>query len=74
MAALKKVEIREEEELDEFMVEVDILSECVHNNIVGIKEAFFYDSNLWVSGNIGSLTVCILALLSIYTGSSITVT
>jgi len=50
------------------------LSECVHNNIVGIKEAFFYDSNLWVSGNIGSLTVCILALLSIYTGSSITVT
>lgn len=30
------------------MVEVDILTECVHNNIVGIKEAFFFDHKLWV--------------------------
>ncbi|XP_067934485.1 serine/threonine-protein kinase 10-like isoform X1 [Watersipora subatra] len=48
LAALKKVEIKEEDELDEFMVEVDILTECTHNNIVGIKEAYFFDDHLWL--------------------------
>lgn len=49
LAALKKVDIREEDELDDFMVEVDILSECVHQNVVGINETYFYDNHLWVS-------------------------
>ena len=49
LAALKQVDINAEDELDDFMVEVDILTECVHNNIVGIKEAFFFDHKLWVS-------------------------
>ena len=30
------------------MVEIDILSECKHHNIVGLHEAFFYDNQLWV--------------------------
>ena len=31
------------------MVEIDILAECKHPNIVKLYEAFFYDQALWVS-------------------------
>ena len=48
LAALKSVPIVEEHEMDDFMVEIEILSECKHPNIVGLHEAFFYDSQLWV--------------------------
>jgi len=50
-AALKQIEIKDDEELEELMVEVDILTECQHNNIVGIKEAFFFEQKLWVGVN-----------------------
>ena len=30
------------------MVEIDILSECKHPNIVGLHEAFYFDHALWV--------------------------
>ena len=30
------------------MVEIDILSECKHPKIVGLHEAFYFDSQLWV--------------------------
>ena len=49
LAALKTVPIIEENEMEDFMVEIDILAECKHPNIVGLHEAFFYDSKLWVS-------------------------
>ena len=49
LAALKRVPIQEESELDDFMVEIDILAECKHPNIVKLYEAFFYDQALWVS-------------------------
>ena len=49
LAALKRVPIRDETELDDFMVEIDILAECKHPNIVGMFEAFSFDSALWVS-------------------------
>ena len=49
LAALKKVEIREEDELDEFMVEIEILTECNSKHIVGIHEAYFHGNDLWVS-------------------------
>ena len=48
LAALKSVPIEEEHEMDDFMVEIEILSECKHPHIVGLHEAFFYDSQLWV--------------------------
>ena len=48
-AALKRVPIQDESELDDFMVEIDILAECKHSYIVGLYEAFFYDQALWVS-------------------------
>lgn len=41
--------IRDETELDDFMVEIDILSECKHPHIVGLLEAYSFDSALWVN-------------------------
>lgn len=49
LAAAKIVEKCSEEELDDYMVEIDILSECKHKNIVELYEAYFYDSKLWVN-------------------------
>ena len=46
---MKRVPIRDESELDDYMVEIDILTECRHKNIVGLYEAYFYDQALWVS-------------------------
>lgn len=48
-AALKKVEIKTEEDLEDFTVEIDILYECRHENVVALHEAYFYDDFLWVS-------------------------
>ena len=48
-AAAKIVEKCTEEDLEDYMIEIDILSECNHKNIVKIYEAYFYDSKLWVS-------------------------
>ena len=49
LAALKRVPIGDETELDDFMVEIDILAECKHRRIVNLYEAFYFDSALWVS-------------------------
>ena len=48
-AAAKIVEKCSEEELDDYMVEIEILSECQHKNIIKIYESYFYNSQLWVS-------------------------
>jgi serine/threonine protein kinase len=48
-AAAKIVDKCSEDELDDYMVEIDILSSCKHNNIVEIYEAYYYDQKLWVS-------------------------
>jgi serine/threonine protein kinase len=37
------------EDIEDFSVEIDILAECKHKNVVSLYEAFFYDSKLWVS-------------------------
>lgn len=47
-AALKHVEIKSEEDIEDFSVEIDILTECRHKNVVSLHEAFFYDSKLWM--------------------------
>jgi len=48
-AALKQVDITDESELEEYSVEIDILSQCQHKNIVGIYEAYYFNSKLCVS-------------------------
>ncbi len=48
-AAAKIVDKCAEDELDDYMIEIDILSCCKHKNIVEIYEAYYYDQKLWVS-------------------------
>nr|KAG5705141.1 hypothetical protein BaRGS_030858 [Batillaria attramentaria] len=48
LAALKQVTINSEEDLEDFSVEINILAECVHRNVVGLHEAFFFDGKLWM--------------------------
>jgi len=43
------VDINDETELEEYSVEIDILSQCRHKNIVGIYEAYYFNSKLCVS-------------------------
>jgi hypothetical protein len=38
------VEIKSEEDIEDFSVEIDILAECKHKNVVSLYEAFFYDA------------------------------
>lgn len=41
--------LEDEENLSDHMVEIDILSEIKHNNIVELFEAYSLDDKLWVS-------------------------
>lgn len=47
-AALKQVEITDESDLEDYAVEIDILSQFKHKNIVGLHEAFYFRNKLWV--------------------------
>lgn len=49
LAAAKKCTLEGEDDLADFMIEIDILSECKHVNIVALHEAFFLEDKLWVS-------------------------
>ena len=48
-AALKQVTLEADEDLETFMIEIDILSEFKHENIVRLIEAYHFDGKLWVS-------------------------
>lgn len=48
MAAAKMCTLEDEENLSDHMVEIDILSEIKHNNIVELFEAYSLDDKLWV--------------------------
>ncbi|XP_076048130.1 sterile20-like kinase isoform X5 [Oratosquilla oratoria] len=48
LAALKQVKLEAEEDLETFMIEIDILSECKHENIVQLLEAYHFDGYLWM--------------------------
>lgn len=48
MAAAKICECKEEDEIEDFVIEIDILAECHHPNIVELLEAYFFEGNLWV--------------------------
>lgn len=49
LAAAKVIDTKSEEELEDYMVEIDILASCDHANIVKLLDAFYYENNLWVS-------------------------
>lgn len=49
LAAAKMCTLEDEENLSDHMVEIDILSEIKHPNIVALYEAFSVEDKLWVS-------------------------
>ncbi|MCI4387023.1 hypothetical protein PGIGA_G00069470 [Pangasianodon gigas] len=48
LAAAKVIETKSEEELEDYIVEIDILATCDHQYIVKLLDAFFYDQKLWI--------------------------
>ena len=53
LAAAKIVEIKDESELEDFMVEIDILSECKHEYVVDLFQSYLFENKLWVRSIIG---------------------
>ena len=49
-AALKQVQISDESELDDYGVEIDVLMQCKHRNVVELYEAYFFNRKLMVCG------------------------
>ncbi|KAI4878574.1 hypothetical protein NFI96_033807 [Prochilodus magdalenae] len=47
LAAAKVIETKSEEELEDYMVEIDILASCDHHYIVKLLDAFYYEQKLW---------------------------
>ncbi|XP_043911895.1 STE20-like serine/threonine-protein kinase isoform X2 [Protopterus annectens] len=47
-AAAKVIDTKTEEELEDYMVEIEILASCDHPNIVKLLDAFYYESKLWI--------------------------
>ena len=50
LAAAKICILENENDLEDFMVEINILGEVEDDNIIKLLEAFYYDDKLWVSG------------------------
>ncbi|XP_008546000.1 serine/threonine-protein kinase 10-A [Microplitis demolitor] len=48
LAAAKMCALEGEDDLSDFMIEIDILSECKHVNVVELHEAYFIDGKLWM--------------------------
>ncbi|XP_012283262.1 serine/threonine-protein kinase 10 [Orussus abietinus] len=48
LAAAKMCALEGEDDLSDFMIEIDILSECKHENVVELHEAYFIDGKLWM--------------------------
>lgn len=48
-AAAKVIEVRAEEQLEDYITEIDILAECRHANIISLLDAIFFEGWLWVS-------------------------
>ncbi|XP_071396197.1 STE20-like serine/threonine-protein kinase isoform X1 [Centroberyx affinis] len=48
LAAAKVIDTKTEEELEDYMVEIDILASCDHHHIVKLLDAFYYEGKLWI--------------------------
>ncbi|KAJ7405850.1 serine/threonine-protein kinase 10-like protein [Willisornis vidua] len=47
LAAAKVIETKSEDELEDYMVEIEILATCDHQHIVKLLGAFYWDGKLW---------------------------
>uniref|UniRef100_UPI003AAD8067 STE20-like serine/threonine-protein kinase isoform X4 n=1 Tax=Centroberyx gerrardi TaxID=166262 RepID=UPI003AAD8067 len=48
LAAAKVIDTKTEEELEDYMVEIDILASCDHHYIVKLLDAFYFEGKLWI--------------------------
>ncbi|XP_066129378.1 serine/threonine-protein kinase 10 [Saccopteryx bilineata] len=48
LAAAKVIETKSEEELEDYIVEIEILATCDHPYIVKLLGAYFHDAKLWI--------------------------
>ncbi|KAI2659894.1 STE20-like serine/threonine-protein kinase [Labeo rohita] len=48
LAAVKVIEVRGEEQLDDYITEIDILASCRHANIISLMDAIFFEGWLWI--------------------------
>ncbi|XP_067254142.1 STE20-like serine/threonine-protein kinase [Chanodichthys erythropterus] len=48
LGAVKVIEVRSEEQLDDYMTEIDILAACRHANIITLLDAIFFEGWLWI--------------------------
>ncbi|XP_074068518.1 serine/threonine-protein kinase 10 [Macrotis lagotis] len=48
LAAAKVIETKSEEELEDYIVEIEILATCDHPYIVKLLGAFYHDGKLWI--------------------------
>uniref|UniRef100_A0A3Q2NQS6 non-specific serine/threonine protein kinase n=1 Tax=Fundulus heteroclitus TaxID=8078 RepID=A0A3Q2NQS6_FUNHE len=49
LAAAKVIDTKTEDELEDYMVEIEILASCDHHHIVKLLDAFYFEGKLWVS-------------------------
>ena len=49
VAAAKTIQLDDEERVEDFVTEIEILSECRHKNNVALHEAYFSQNTLYVS-------------------------
>uniref|UniRef100_A0A671WF31 non-specific serine/threonine protein kinase n=1 Tax=Sparus aurata TaxID=8175 RepID=A0A671WF31_SPAAU len=49
LAAAKVIDTKTEDELEDYMVEIDILASCDHHHIVKLLDAFYFEGKLWVT-------------------------
>ncbi|KAM3925743.1 serine/threonine-protein kinase 10 [Leptodactylus fuscus] len=48
LAAAKVIDTKSEDELEDYMVEIDILATCNHPNIVKLLGAYYFENKLWI--------------------------
>ncbi|KAL4609556.1 serine/threonine-protein kinase 10-like isoform X1 [Arapaima gigas] len=48
LAAAKVIEVRSEEQLEDYITEIDILAACRHSHVVALMEATFFEGWLWI--------------------------
>ncbi|XP_010078604.1 PREDICTED: serine/threonine-protein kinase 10, partial [Pterocles gutturalis] len=48
LAAAKVIETKSEDELEDYMVEIEILATCDHRHIVKLLGAFYWEGKLWI--------------------------
>ncbi|TNN81826.1 STE20-like serine/threonine-protein kinase [Liparis tanakae] len=48
LAAAKVIDTKTEDELEDYMVEIEILASCDHHHIVRLLDAFYFEGKLWI--------------------------